>query len=50
MTLDLTPEEFELVMAGLGALTHDRRYSTNRQWEAQKLSQRLWFLTEGQHA
>jgi hypothetical protein len=47
MKLELTPEEFELVQAGLGALVHDRRFSANRQWDAQKLGQRLWHMTEG---
>jgi len=47
MNIELTPEEFELVQAALGSLTQDRRFSTNRQWNARALSQRLLFLTEG---
>ena len=47
MNLEVTQEEFELLLAGLGALVHDRRFSTNRQWDAQKLSQKLWLTTDG---
>ena len=46
--LDLTPEEFELVLFGLGSLTHDRRYSPNRQHEAQLLAKKLWAIKEPQ--
>lgn len=48
MNIEVTPEEFELIMAGLGCLTLDRRYSPNRQWDAQKLGQKLWHMTEGE--
>jgi hypothetical protein len=47
MTLDLTPEEFELVLAGLGSMVHDTRFSSNRQWDAQKLGTKLHQLQEG---
>jgi hypothetical protein len=47
MKLELTPEEFELVQSGLGSMMQDRRFSANRQWDAQKLSQKLWHMTEG---
>lgn len=46
--LDLTPEEFELVLFGLGSLTQDRRYSPNRQHEAQLLAKKLWAVKEAQ--
>ena len=48
MKLELTPEEFELVQAGLSSMVHDNRFSANRQWDAQKLSQKLWHMTEGE--
>jgi hypothetical protein len=45
-TLELTPEEFELVLGGLGSLTQDRRYSPNRQHEALLLAKKLWAVKE----
>ena len=47
MTLDLTAEEFELVLAGLGSMVQDKRFSANRQWDAQQLGKKLHQLTEG---
>jgi hypothetical protein len=47
MNLELTAEEFELVLAGLGSMTHDIRFSANRQWDAQQLGKKLHQLTEG---
>lgn len=47
MTLDLTPEEFELVLAGLGSMVQDKRFSANRQWDAQQLGKKLNQLQEG---
>ena len=46
MNLELTREEFLLVLASLGSLTHDRNYSANRQHEAQQLAKRLWALDD----
>ena len=45
-TLELTSEEFELVLFGLGSLTNDRRFSPNRQHEAQLLAKKLWAIKE----
>ncbi len=47
MMLELTPEEFELVLAGLGSMTQDIRFSANRQWDAQQLGKKLHQLTGG---
>jgi hypothetical protein len=47
VTLDLTAEEFELVLAGLSSMVHDNRFSANRQWDAQQLGKRLHQLQEG---
>jgi hypothetical protein len=47
MNLELTAEEFELVLAGLGSMTHDIRFSANRQWDAQQLGKKLHQLQEG---
>ena len=44
--LELAPEEFELVLGGLGSLIQDRRYSSNRQYEAQLLAKKLWAIKE----
>jgi hypothetical protein len=47
MNLELTPEEFEIVLAGLGSMVQDRRFSANRQWDAQQLGKKLHQLQEG---
>lgn len=47
MNLELTAEEFELVLAGLSSMIHDIRFSANRQWDAQQLGKRLYQLQEG---
>jgi hypothetical protein len=47
MNLELTAEEFELVLAGLGSMVHDIRFSANRQWDAQQLGKKLHQLQEG---
>ena len=47
MRLELTAEEFELVLAGLGSMTQDIRFSANRQWDAQQLGKKLHQLQEG---
>jgi hypothetical protein len=47
MNLELTPEEFELVLSGLGSMTQDIRFSANRQWEARLLGKKLHQLQEG---
>jgi hypothetical protein len=47
MNLELTPEEFEIILAGLGSMVQDRRFSSNRQWDAQQLGKKLHQLTEG---
>ena len=46
MKLELTHEELLLVLAGLGSLTQDHRYSANRQHEAQLLAKRIWALDD----
>jgi hypothetical protein len=41
MMLELTLDEYELVQLGLGSLMQDRRFSANRQWEAQQVGKKL---------
>lgn len=42
--LELTLEEFEMLLWGLGSLTQDRSYSPNRQHEARLLAQKLYTI------
>ena len=46
MNLELTPEEFEIVQAGLSSMVHDHKFSANRQWDALQLSTKLHQLLE----
>jgi len=41
MRLDVTLDEYELIQLGLGSLMQDRRFSPNRQWEAQQVGKNL---------
>ncbi len=44
--MELTKEEWELVLGGLGSLTQDKSYSANRQHEAQILAKKIRAMQE----
>ena len=39
--MELSKEEWALILGGLGSLTQDNSYSANRQHEAQILAQKI---------
>ena len=44
--MELTNEDWELILGGLGSLTQDNRYSANRQHEAQILAKKIRAMQE----